>query len=74
MPPDLQNIIGLIHLPTLLRCEPKLVQYFLTQNKAFQSTVSENLVMFSTLKIETTSSDRFRSKFYYYQIQGKTYL
>ena len=29
---------GLIHLPYLLRCEPKLV---LKQNKAFQSTMSE---------------------------------
>ena len=41
LPPDLQNIIGLIHLPSLLCCEPKLVQYLLTQNKAFQWTVSE---------------------------------
>ena len=41
MPPDLQNIIGLIHLPSLLRCEPKLIQYLLPQNKAFRSTVSE---------------------------------
>ena len=40
MPPDLQSIIDLIHLPSLLRCEPKLVQYLLTQNKAFQSTLS----------------------------------
>ena len=33
--PDLQNIMGLIHLPTYL------VQYLLTQNKEFQWTVNE---------------------------------
>ena len=41
MPRDLQNIIDFNHLPSLLWCEPELVQYLLKQNKAFQSTVSE---------------------------------
>ena len=30
-------LIGLIHSPTPLLCAPKLIQYLLTQNKAFQS-------------------------------------
>ena len=35
------SLICLIHLPSALWCQPNLVQYLLTQNKAFQSTMSE---------------------------------
>ena len=53
------DMIGLIHLPSLLWCEAKLVQYLLAQNKAFQATVSEkhgHVQPLSLLKSESNVS------------------